>query len=316
MTSPSPVGLHRVLEPVGVLPQAAWRLDADPAIGADEVRVRRRAAQPRRRELPPAGREARAGTGTPCAPRSSRSSPSRGKMQNPVTGSRRHARRRRRRGRPGLAARPRGRGPGRHPRLAVADPAAHHRRAGPLGRSLRAGPVRRHRDPVRPLDRRRAARRPARRARPRRHGRLRRAGAHRARSSSGYVAARAGADGRRPRRSRQVRLALPGRGPARRCAPHGRRRPDRAPSAELLDGQRARRRRRPRRRARPGRPVRRRDRRAGRARPTSPSSASTYPAASTARSWPPTRAAARSSSSRWRRRSPPPPWAPRASPPT
>ena len=29
MTS-SPVGLHRVLEPAGVLPQAAWRLDADP----------------------------------------------------------------------------------------------------------------------------------------------------------------------------------------------------------------------------------------------------------------------------------------------
>jgi L-erythro-3,5-diaminohexanoate dehydrogenase len=35
----SPIGLHRVLEPVGVLPQAARRLDADPTIGADEVRV-------------------------------------------------------------------------------------------------------------------------------------------------------------------------------------------------------------------------------------------------------------------------------------
>ena len=36
----SPVGLHRVLDPAGVLPQAAWRLDTDPALAADEVRVR------------------------------------------------------------------------------------------------------------------------------------------------------------------------------------------------------------------------------------------------------------------------------------
>jgi L-erythro-3,5-diaminohexanoate dehydrogenase len=35
-----PVGLSRVVEPVGVLPQAAWRLDASPAVGPDEVRVR------------------------------------------------------------------------------------------------------------------------------------------------------------------------------------------------------------------------------------------------------------------------------------
>jgi L-erythro-3,5-diaminohexanoate dehydrogenase len=36
----SPVGLHRVLEPRGVLPQAAARLDADPRLWPDEVRVR------------------------------------------------------------------------------------------------------------------------------------------------------------------------------------------------------------------------------------------------------------------------------------
>ena len=36
----SPLGLHRVIEPPGVLPQAAWRLDASPAIAADEVRIR------------------------------------------------------------------------------------------------------------------------------------------------------------------------------------------------------------------------------------------------------------------------------------
>ena len=33
------LGVHRVLEPPGVLPQDAERLDADPAIGADEVRL-------------------------------------------------------------------------------------------------------------------------------------------------------------------------------------------------------------------------------------------------------------------------------------
>jgi L-erythro-3,5-diaminohexanoate dehydrogenase len=36
----SAVGLHRVLDPPGVLPQAARRLDASAAIGPDEVRIR------------------------------------------------------------------------------------------------------------------------------------------------------------------------------------------------------------------------------------------------------------------------------------
>ena len=36
----SPIGLHRVLEPRGVLPQAAWRLDPDPRLWPDEVRIR------------------------------------------------------------------------------------------------------------------------------------------------------------------------------------------------------------------------------------------------------------------------------------
>ena len=35
----SAVGLHRVLEPAGVLPQAATRLDTAPAIRPDEVRI-------------------------------------------------------------------------------------------------------------------------------------------------------------------------------------------------------------------------------------------------------------------------------------
>ena len=36
----SPIGLHRVVEPSGVLPQAAWRLDPDPLLWPDEVRIR------------------------------------------------------------------------------------------------------------------------------------------------------------------------------------------------------------------------------------------------------------------------------------
>ena len=39
-TAHSPVGLHRVLEPSGVLPQAAYRLATHPTLAPDEVRVR------------------------------------------------------------------------------------------------------------------------------------------------------------------------------------------------------------------------------------------------------------------------------------
>jgi L-erythro-3,5-diaminohexanoate dehydrogenase len=36
----SPVGLHRVIEPAGALPQAACRLDPSPDLWPDETRVR------------------------------------------------------------------------------------------------------------------------------------------------------------------------------------------------------------------------------------------------------------------------------------
>ncbi len=39
-SSSSPLGLHRVIDPPGVLPQAAWQLDPSPAIAPDEVRIR------------------------------------------------------------------------------------------------------------------------------------------------------------------------------------------------------------------------------------------------------------------------------------
>jgi NADPH:quinone reductase-like Zn-dependent oxidoreductase len=82
----SPLGLHRVLEPAGVLPQAARRLDARPAIWPDEVRV-----GVSRLNLDAASfRQLREATGgDPAALRAAvlDIAASRGKMQNPVTGS-------------------------------------------------------------------------------------------------------------------------------------------------------------------------------------------------------------------------------------
>ena len=138
MTSPSPVGLHRVLEPVGVLPQAAWRIDPDPTIGCRRGPGQGRAAQPRRCELSPAGREARRRPGGP-APGGAGDHRLTRQDAEPGHRQRRHARRSRRRGRARLAARPEAGGAGRLARLPLAHPAADHRRAGPLGRPLRAG---------------------------------------------------------------------------------------------------------------------------------------------------------------------------------
>ena len=80
------VGLHRVLEPAGVLPQAAHRLDADPRIRPDEVRI-----AVERLNLDAASyRQLRtAHGGDPDAVRAEvlRIIGERGKMHNPVTGS-------------------------------------------------------------------------------------------------------------------------------------------------------------------------------------------------------------------------------------
>jgi L-erythro-3,5-diaminohexanoate dehydrogenase len=82
----SPLGLHRVLEPAGVLPQAAWRLDPDPVIGSDEVRI-----QVDRLNLDAASyRQLRESSGESAeAMRAAvlEIVAERGKMQNPVTGS-------------------------------------------------------------------------------------------------------------------------------------------------------------------------------------------------------------------------------------
>ena len=81
----SPLGLHRVLEPPGVLPQAAWRLDPSPDIWPAEVRVR-----VQRLNLDAASfRQLRGEHQDPAAMRSAVLDivAARGKMQNPVTGS-------------------------------------------------------------------------------------------------------------------------------------------------------------------------------------------------------------------------------------
>src|ERR1700722_2215602 len=82
----SPLGLHRVLDPPGVLPQAAWRLDPSPAIAPDEVRVR-----VDRLNLDAASyrqlRETYAGDPDKIRAAVLDIIAARGKMQNPVTGS-------------------------------------------------------------------------------------------------------------------------------------------------------------------------------------------------------------------------------------
>src|SRR5215472_15665315 len=82
----SPLGLHRVLDPPGVLPQAAWRLDTAATLWPDEVRVRVKRLNldaASFRQLREAHQE------DPAAMRAAVLDivSARGKMQNPVTGS-------------------------------------------------------------------------------------------------------------------------------------------------------------------------------------------------------------------------------------
>lgn len=84
--SSSPVGLHRVLAPSGVLPQAAERLDARPDIWPDEVRIaveRLNLDAASYRQLA----EKHGGDGAAIRAAVLDIIETRGKMQNPVTGS-------------------------------------------------------------------------------------------------------------------------------------------------------------------------------------------------------------------------------------
>ena len=82
----SPIGLHRVLTPSGVLPQAAQRLDVSPAIADDEVRVR-----VERLNLDAASFrqlwQKHGGDGAAVRAEVHEIIAARGKMHNPVTGS-------------------------------------------------------------------------------------------------------------------------------------------------------------------------------------------------------------------------------------
>lgn len=82
----SPIGLHRVLEPAGVLPQAAARLDTRPELWPDEVRV-----DVERLNLDAASfrqlSEQHGGDGDAVRAEVLRIIRTRGKMHNPVTGS-------------------------------------------------------------------------------------------------------------------------------------------------------------------------------------------------------------------------------------
>jgi L-erythro-3,5-diaminohexanoate dehydrogenase len=80
------LGVHRVLEPAGVLPQAATRLDPDPRIAPDEVRIaveRLNLDAASFRQLT----EAHGGDGDAVRAAVLGIVESRGKMHNPVTGS-------------------------------------------------------------------------------------------------------------------------------------------------------------------------------------------------------------------------------------
>jgi len=82
----SPVGLHRVLEPAGVLPQAAWRLDTRPEIAPDEVRIaveRLNLDAASFRQL----HQKHRGDGDAVRAEVLQIITERGKMHNPVTGS-------------------------------------------------------------------------------------------------------------------------------------------------------------------------------------------------------------------------------------
>jgi L-erythro-3,5-diaminohexanoate dehydrogenase len=85
-TDGSPLGLHRVLQPPGVLPQAAWRLDTRPELWPDEVRVdvdRLNLDAASFRQL----RESSADDPDRMRAAVLEIVADRGKMQNPVTGS-------------------------------------------------------------------------------------------------------------------------------------------------------------------------------------------------------------------------------------
>ncbi len=213
----SPIGLHRVLEPAGVLPQAARRLDPTPEIWPDEVRVavevlnldaasyrQLAGAHPARRRWSRRGGRARGGA---------RDRRRAGQDAEPGHRLRRDARRHG--GRGGSRSRPLGLAPGDRVATLVSlslTPLRITDGLRRLGRPERAGPGRGRRRAVRPLDRRGRPRRPGPAALADGDGRLRRPGAGRPGRPPVRRGA-AGADGGGHRGRGQVRVAGAGRRP-------------------------------------------------------------------------------------------------------
>ena len=86
ITASSPLGLHRVLDPPGALPQAAWKLDPRPELAPDEVRIgvsRLNLDAASFRQL----REQHGGEAAAMRAAVAGIIAERGKMHNPVTGS-------------------------------------------------------------------------------------------------------------------------------------------------------------------------------------------------------------------------------------
>ena len=299
--------LHRVLEPAGVLPQAAERLDPRRELWDDEVRIPVERLNLDAASFRQLARSTTA-TATRSAPRCSRSCASRGKMHNPVTGSGGML--------VGVVEEVGPRSPlgltvgqtGRHAGLADADAAGDQGRARALGR---AAASRCRATATRSCS---AARSPP----------CCPTTCPSALSLAVFDVCGAPAltdrvveqlrrpDRGRDRGRRQVRLAVPRRRPSRRRPPHDRRRAPRA-------GGRAAARRRPRRRGRGRRrprPAGARDAVAAAGGPADVTVVCVDVPGCEGGAILATARAAPSSSSRWRPRSPPPRWAPRAWPPT
>ncbi|MDP9241289.1 MAG: L-erythro-3,5-diaminohexanoate dehydrogenase [Actinomycetota bacterium] len=87
LTASSPVGLHRVVAPAGVLPQAADRLDASPQIWPDEVRISVERLNLDAASFRQLREQCSAGEATALRTAVLDIVKRRGKMHNPVTGS-------------------------------------------------------------------------------------------------------------------------------------------------------------------------------------------------------------------------------------
>jgi L-erythro-3,5-diaminohexanoate dehydrogenase len=86
MTKPSPYGTHRVIDPLGVLPQAAWKIDASMVIASNEILIDVQTLNIDSASFTQIKKEVGA-TADAVAAKVLHIVAERGKMHNPVTGS-------------------------------------------------------------------------------------------------------------------------------------------------------------------------------------------------------------------------------------